>query len=69
MFITLGVWIVTVGLQMLTAQSLRNLKAKESAVNDERIKYINDIVVGCRTIKCYAWENHYMKAITGIRKK
>jgi len=27
--------------------------------NDERMKLINDMVTGIRTIKAYAWENHY----------
>lgn len=69
MLIVLVVWIITLVLQVLTARRLRNLKAKESAVNDERLKLVNDIVVGCRTIKCYGWENHYLKSIKTIRKK
>ena len=69
MITVLGVWIVALVLQMVSGSALRNLKAKESAVNDERLKFINDIVVGCRTIKCYAWEHHYLKAITAIREK
>jgi len=27
--------------------------------NDERMKLVNDMVTGIRTIKAYAWENHY----------
>lgn len=69
MIIVLAVWVVTLILQMVSGNTLRNLKAKESAVNDERLKFVNDVVVGCRTIKCYAWEHHYLKAITAIRKK
>ena len=26
-------------------------------------------MIGCRTIKCYAWENHYLEKINQIRKK
>lgn len=69
MFIVLSVWIVTLILQMVSGATLRKLKAKESTVNDERLKFVNDVVVGCRTIKCYAWEQHYLKAITSIRDK
>ena len=32
-------------------------------VNDERMKLVNDMVVGIRTIKCYAWELHYLDKI------
>ena len=39
------------------------MKGEESKINDERLKLVNDLVVGCRTIKCYGWENHYMKKI------
>ena len=31
------------------------------------MKLINDMVSGIRTIKCYAWETHYMKKIRDIR--
>ena len=67
MFIVLGVWVVTLALQMVSGLTLKTFKAKESEVNDERLKFVNDVVVGCRTIKCYAWEPHYLKAITAIR--
>jgi hypothetical protein len=43
--------------------TLKNLKSKEGALNDERLKLIGDMVVGCRTIKCYGWEKHYIKKI------
>lgn len=69
MFIVLGVWVVTLALQMVSGLTLKTFKAKESEVNDERLKFVNDVVVGCRTIKCYAWEPHYLKAITAIRQK
>ena len=67
MFIVLGVWAITLALQMLSGFRLKALKANESQINDERLKFVNDVVVGCRTIKCYAWENHYLKAITALR--
>jgi len=43
------------------------LKMKEAVLNDSRIKLINDLVTGIRTIKCYAWENHYIKKIKETR--
>ena len=36
--------------------------------NDNRLKLINDMVTGIRTIKCYAWEDHYLKKIEEARK-
>lgn len=32
---------------------------KEAKVNDERLKTVNDLVLGVRTIKCYGWEVFY----------
>jgi len=53
----------------LTGECAKNLKKKDSAYNDERLKFINDLIVGCRTIKCYGWENHYTQKINEIRSK
>lgn len=29
---------------------------------------MSDVVVGARTIKCYGWENHYLKKLDKIRQ-
>jgi ABC-type multidrug transport system fused ATPase/permease subunit len=55
-------------LQHIASKKLKDLKGKESRVNDERQKYVNDMIVGARTIKAYGWENHYLEKIKGIRK-
>ena len=41
---------------------------KDSSSNDERLKLVNDMVLGVRTLKCYGWENHYLKKILAVRK-
>ena len=41
---------------------------KDSAINDERLKLVNDMVVGVRTIKSYGWEKHYIEDLKSIRK-
>ena len=55
-------------LQYQSSKWGKTLKARESGLNDERLKIVNDLVVGCRTIKCYGWENHYIQRINDIRK-
>ena len=35
--------------------------------NDERMKLINDMITGIRTIKAYAWENHYSQKVRDAR--
>ena len=41
----------------------------KSGIIDERLKLVNDLVVGSRTIKCYGWEQHYIEKINQIRVK
>ena len=35
--------------------------------NDERMKLVNDMITGIRTIKAYAWENHYNRKVKHAR--
>lgn len=48
---------------------LKKYKLQESSINDERLKLISDMVVGCRTIKCFGWENHYIEKLNCVREK
>jgi ABC-type multidrug transport system fused ATPase/permease subunit len=64
---TLAIWLLTIGGQMVCNRITMKLKMKEAVLNDSRIKLINDLVTGIRTIKCYAWENHYIKKIKETR--
>jgi len=43
------------------------MKQAEAMRNDERMKLVNDMVTGIRTIKAYAWENHYCQKVTNQR--
>ena len=65
---TFGVWVILMILQYWSSECSKNLKAAESGMNDDRLKLVNDLVIGCRTIKCYGWENHYIQRINDIRK-
>ena len=64
-----AIWAATMFLQFKTTQKYKIVKGIESAINDERLKLVNDLVAGCRTIKCYGWENHYIQQINLIRDK
>ena len=35
---------------------------------DSRVKVINEILNGIKVIKLYAWENHFIEAVFGIRR-
>ena len=56
-------------IQFCSGKLAKILKLKDSACNDERLKLVNDMVVGVRTLKSYGWEQHYLKKITNVRKK
>ena len=50
-------------MQEYSSRVAKTLKGKESVCNDERQKMVNDMILGARTIKSYAWENHYISKI------
>ena len=53
--------------QIYSAGFVKKFKVRESSINDNRLKCINDLVVGIRTIKASAWENHYLKKAIALR--
>ena len=55
-------------LQIWAGSVSKSYKNTESGINDERLKFVNDLVVGSRTIKCYGWELYYMDKINQIRR-
>lgn len=61
--VTFGIWIIIIILQHWCSEKCKELRLKESAVNDERQKLVNDMVVGARTIKSYGWEKHYINKV------
>mmetsp|Transcript_1952 Transcript_1952/g.2859 ORF Transcript_1952/g.2859 Transcript_1952/m.2859 type:complete len:151 (-) Transcript_1952:2932-3384(-) len=68
MALVAGIWAIIMCLQECSARITKSLKQTEGAKSDERIKLMNDIIVGCRTIKCFGWEHHYEERISQIRQ-
>lgn len=66
---TFIVWMASMIGQLLVNRYTRIYKAQDAMLSDQRMKLINDLVSGIRTIKSYAWENHYLKKISEIRNK
>ena len=58
-----------VAMQVYNGRAAKRLKMKDSAMNDERLKLVSDMVVGVRTLKSYGWENHYMNKIISVRNR
>ena len=67
--IVFAMWILIVIVQTVAGYLSKKIKAIDSSLNDERLKLVNDMVVGVRTLKCYGWENHFLDKITAVRKK
>lgn len=59
--------IVLMIIQFSMAIFSKSFTLKEAHYNDQRQKFIQDMVVGARTIKSYGWENHYYNRITELR--
>ena len=67
--IIFSIWLVMLFAQFASGKCARRLKMKDSGCNDERLKLVNDMVVGVRTLKSYGWENHYLDKIISVRKR
>lgn len=65
--IPFGSWVLMILLQNCVANASKSNKMKEAKINDERLKKVNDLVLGCRTIKCYGWEVLYEEQAREIR--
>jgi len=67
--ITCSLWFIMIVMQYFVTKTQFAIKGREAKKNDERLKLVSDMVTGIRTIKSYAWENHYMGKIISIRRK
>jgi ABC-type multidrug transport system fused ATPase/permease subunit len=67
MAIVLAAWAAQLLLQYLSSRTQKKYQAAQSDWNDKAITLANDLIVGCRTIKCYGWENYYIEGIRDAR--
>jgi hypothetical protein len=56
MGVVIGVLFVQIFMQTNLAVLQRNAQFNQSSLNDKALSLSNDLIVGCRTIKCYGWE-------------
>ena len=61
--VVFGLWLLLMFCQKTASDFTRKYQMLQSKCNDERLKIVNDLIVGCRTIKCYGWEKHYIDRI------
>jgi ABC-type multidrug transport system fused ATPase/permease subunit len=67
--IILGFQILVQLVQRCSGKISRPLRFGESQINDKRLKLVNDMVVGSRTIKCYGWEKTFIEKILDLRNQ
>lgn len=67
--IVFSCFVVALVVQIFAGGQSKKLKKTDSNITDERLKLVNDVVVGIRTIKCYGWENHYLEKIRQVRSR
>ncbi len=56
-------------LQLKLNSFVEPIKVREGKHNDKRVKLVTDMISGIRTVKCYAWERHYLQKIKEMRNK
>ncbi|KAB0340811.1 hypothetical protein FD754_022808, partial [Muntiacus muntjak] len=56
-------------LQIFSGKLFLSLRIKIAAFTDTRLKTMNEVITGIRTIKMYAWEKSFAELITRLRRK
>ena len=62
-------WLLVLFCQDKSSKLIKKFQALQSKTNDVRVKLINDMVNGARTIKCYGWENHFLAKLVAARRR
>ena len=62
-------WIALTLCQWLAGTYYKQHRMAMGGLTDKRLDVVNDLIVGCRTIKCYGWEKHYIERIGDLRRK
>ncbi|XP_055398764.1 ATP-binding cassette sub-family C member 4-like [Bubalus kerabau] len=56
-------------LQSFSGKLFSSLRRKSAAFTDTRLRTMNEVITGIRTIKMYAWEKLFAELITRLRRK
>uniref|UniRef100_A0AAA9TFS8 Multidrug resistance-associated protein 4 n=1 Tax=Bos taurus TaxID=9913 RepID=A0AAA9TFS8_BOVIN len=56
-------------LQSFSGKLFLSLRSKSAAFTDTRLRTMNEVITGIRTIKMYAWEKLFAELITRLRRK
>ncbi|KAM9674923.1 ATP-binding cassette sub-family C member 4-like [Dama dama] len=61
--------IILMLLQSFSGKLFLTLRSKTAAFTDSRLRTMNEVITGIRTIKMYAWEKSFAELITRLRRK
>ena len=53
---------------MAVMVSVLSFRFKSARVTDKRIRIMNEIIVGIRVIKMYAWEYAFKRVVSKLRR-
>jgi multidrug resistance-associated protein (MRP) len=67
-FAGLAVMVLLLPANAVIAFISRKFQIRQMRFKDSRIKMMNEILNGIKVIKLYAWENHFIEAVFGIRR-
>ncbi|XP_018335871.1 multidrug resistance-associated protein 1-like isoform X2 [Agrilus planipennis] len=65
----LMVMLVLIPVNLFIGNKMKNLQTLQMKHKDERIKFMNEILVGIKVLKMYAWESSFEKNVQAIRDK
>uniref|UniRef100_A0A8B9YLC7 Multidrug resistance-associated protein 4-like n=1 Tax=Bos mutus grunniens TaxID=30521 RepID=A0A8B9YLC7_BOSMU len=64
----MAILIILLVLQSCFGKLFSSLRSKTTALTDDRIKTMSEVITGIRTIKMYAWEKSFVELITTLRR-
>ncbi|KAK8805917.1 hypothetical protein WA158_002573 [Blastocystis sp. Blastoise] len=68
-WIAVALLVVMLIIQVVSGMFARNFKVKGLLLTDNRIKLLNEVLIGIRVIKYYCWEKPFLCKIDEIREK
>jgi len=63
-----GTYLLLMPIQLSLTRYFRRLRTKTAAATDERVKFMNEVLSGMRSIKMHAWEQPVQALIGEMRK-
>lgn len=65
----LAVMIILMPINGVISKKVMDLQMKQMYIKDERVKLINEVLIGIKVLKLYAWEPSYEEQILKIRNR